>query len=60
MQNIMLLFVTARSFRIISINQKTGDLGMNSYYLPDANFSVEDSEIYRSDLLAQIFILMQK
>lgn len=33
---------------------------MNSYYLPDANFSVEDSEIYRSDLLAQIFILMQK
>lgn len=33
---------------------------MKEYNLPDANFSVEDSECYRADLLASIYLLMQE
>ena len=33
---------------------------MQDYYLPDANFGIEDSEIYRANLLASIYLLMQK
>jgi hypothetical protein len=33
---------------------------MKDYNLPDANFSVEDSEMYRANLLASIYLLMQE
>lgn len=33
---------------------------MKEYFLPDANFGVEDSELYRSNLLALIYELTNK
>jgi hypothetical protein len=33
---------------------------MQDYYLPDANFSIEDSELYRANLLAGIYFLMKE
>lgn len=33
---------------------------MKEYYLADANFSVDDSEIYRANLLASIYALMSQ
>ena len=33
---------------------------MKEYYLSDANFSIEDSEMYRANLLASIYLLMQE
>ena len=33
---------------------------MKDYNLPDANFSIEDSEMYRANLMACIYILMQE
>ena len=41
-----------------SINQKRK--AMKEYYLEDANFSIEDSEIYRANLLASIYLLMSQ
>jgi hypothetical protein len=33
---------------------------MKDYNLHDANFSIEDSEMYRANLMACIYILMQE
>ena len=33
---------------------------MKEYNLEDANFGIEDSEIYRANLLASIYVLMSQ
>ena len=41
-----------------SINQKQSK--MKDYNLADERFSVEDSEMYRANLMASIYLLMQE
>jgi hypothetical protein len=43
--------------QVLIIKQKSI---MQDYYLPDANFGIEDSESYRANLLASIYLLMQE
>lgn len=33
---------------------------MKEYYLADERFSIEDSECYRANLMASIYLLMQE